>query len=255
VKFLAAICDFIVRNRFVALFGSLVLFMLSLPLVDLCRPSEGLDPPRVLENLVFISILAAAIVSVARSTTGKVVALVLALPAAVLHLFHGHAAHFEVAGYLIALVFLGYTVVVILRFVFSNAVVTSDTVFAALCVFQLLAVVWALAYSVCATLDPRSFTFTVSGETPRPSLRIGQGGALPVLYFSISTLTTLGYGDIVPASSFTRMLACTEALIGQLYLTVLVARLVGLYAAAPARPARTPPDGEAVTAQQGKAVE
>jgi hypothetical protein len=52
-----------------------------------------------------------------------------------------------------------------------------------------------------------------------------------VLYFSLATLTTLGYGDIVPTSAVSRMLASVEAVVGQLYLTVLVARLVGLHIA------------------------
>ncbi len=50
-----------------------------------------------------------------------------------------------------------------------------------------------------------------------------------MLYFSFSTLTTLGYGDIVPVSPLARMLTSVEAITGQLYLTVLVARLVGLH--------------------------
>ena len=48
-------------------------------------------------------------------------------------------------------------------------------------------------------------------------------------YFSFMTLTTVGYGDIVPHSSATRTLAALEAVVGQIYLTVLIARLVGLH--------------------------
>jgi hypothetical protein len=68
------------------------------------------------------------------------------------------------------------------------------------------------------------------------------------MYFSFATLTTLGYGDIVPTSPVSRMLASVEAIAGQLYLAVLVSRLVGLHIAEPidqrrrARP-EDPPDG------------
>jgi hypothetical protein len=247
VAFLAEIRDFVLRNRFVVLFGSLLLFMVSLPLADLRPPSADVDTPHVIEGFLFLAVLAAAAISVAKTTTGKVLALVVGLPAMILRLLHGHGGHFEVAGYLVAMAFLTYIMVSILRFVFSHVVVTSDTLFAALCVFVLMAVVWSLAYSTCAALDSTSFAFTLSPERPRPSLRIARGGALPVIYFSLSTLTTLGYGDIVPTSSVTRMLACTEAVLGQLYLTVLVARLVGLYAA-PVRLARPGADG---TVDQG----
>lgn len=51
-----------------------------------------------------------------------------------------------------------------------------------------------------------------------------------LVYYSFSTLTTLGYGDITPLSKPARMFAVTEAIVGQIYLTVLVARLLGLYA-------------------------
>jgi voltage-gated potassium channel Kch len=61
------------------------------------------------------------------------------------------------------------------------------------------------------------------------------GGSANALYFSFVTLATLGYGDIVPASDLTRRLAVVEAVIGQLYLAVLVARLVGLYTAGEGR--------------------
>ena len=64
------------------------------------------------------------------------------------------------------------------------------------------------------------------------SLRHGQDQAFTaaeMVYYSFVTLTTLGYGDIVPVSPSARALATLEALTGQLYLTVLVARLVGLH--------------------------
>ncbi len=68
----------------------------------------------------------------------------------------------------------------------------------------------------------------------RPSADEGQmrfGGKQSIypVYFSFVTLTTLGYGDIVPTSATARMLAAAEAVTGQLYLAVLVARLVGLH--------------------------
>jgi voltage-gated potassium channel Kch len=49
-------------------------------------------------------------------------------------------------------------------------------------------------------------------------------------YFSFVTLTTLGYGDITPASDLARLLAMMEAMLGQLFLVIIVARLVGIHA-------------------------
>ena len=59
-------------------------------------------------------------------------------------------------------------------------------------------------------------------------MRVGRGETT-ALYFSFATLTTLGYGDILPTSPISRMLASMEAITGQLYLAVLVARLVGMH--------------------------
>ncbi|HVJ37759.1 MAG TPA: potassium channel family protein, partial [Stenotrophomonas sp.] len=66
----------------------------------------------------------------------------------------------------------------------------------------------------------------IGGQAARSGL--GMGGAI---YFSFVTLATLGYGDITPASSVMRGLAVQEAIAGQLYLALLVARLVGLRSA------------------------
>ena len=59
--------------------------------------------------------------------------------------------------------------------------------------------------------------------------RSSPGRSCILIYFSFSTLTTLGYGDIVPAASFARTLTWMEAATGQLYLAILIARLVGLH--------------------------
>ena len=69
--------------------------------------------------------------------------------------------------------------------------------------------------------------FLVPG--PFRTAQEGTQTSAPMIYFSFVTLTTLGYGDIVPLSPAARALAMVEALLGQLYLTVLVARLVGLH--------------------------
>jgi hypothetical protein len=58
---------------------------------------------------------------------------------------------------------------------------------------------------------------------------LGQGASL--FYFSFTTLTTLGYGDITPAGKFAQVLANMEAIAGQVYLAIFIARLVGLHIA------------------------
>ena len=95
---------------------------------------------------------------------------------------------------------------------------------ASLCAYLLLAVWFTNAYSLINIVDPSSFR--VLSE---PSNSFGDTADGLALYYSIVTLTTLGYGDIVPTNSFARMLAAVEAIVGQIYLVVLVARLVGMH--------------------------
>src|SRR5262249_35868302 len=107
--------------------------------------------------------------------------------------------------------------------------VTLDTLFASLCVYLLLGVVWALAYSIVAILDPAAFRLTLQTGEFTTGLPVHREGRSAALYFSFATLTTLGSGDISPISPVTRMLTTFEAITGQFYLAVLVARLVGLH--------------------------
>ena len=79
------------------------------------------------------------------------------------------------------------------------------------------------------TIQPGSFHVSFE-ETDDPArMRFGSRHSSFAIYYSFVTMSTLGYGDIVPRTPTTRMLAAIQAIIGQLYLTVLIARLVALH--------------------------
>ena len=104
--------------------------------------------------------------------------------------------------------------------------VTMSRVLASLCAYLMIGLVWAEVYAAVAALSPGAF------NVPQGWPQVGSGELVTMaVYFSYVTLTTLGYGDITPATETTRSLAVTEAIVGQLYLTVMVARLVGLFVA------------------------
>jgi hypothetical protein len=96
--------------------------------------------------------------------------------------------------------------------------VTSVSLQAAIAVYLLFGTAWANAYTIAMQQDPHSFqsTITLSSSSPEEWM-----------YYSFVTLTTLGYGEITPLSQVARSLAIGEALVGQLYLAILIARLVG----------------------------
>jgi hypothetical protein len=107
---------------------------------------------------------------------------------------------------------------VLLTQVFRAGPVNSYRLLGAIAVYLLFGVGWAHAYHLTGLLHPGSFT-TPPGEIP---------SVLDWVYFSFITLTTVGYGDITPVRPIARTLAMGEALTGQLYLAVLIARLVAM---------------------------
>ncbi|MDJ0848613.1 MAG: potassium channel family protein [Myxococcota bacterium] len=102
-----------------------------------------------------------------------------------------------------------------------------DTILGGITIYILFGIGWAFAYSVVEHLMPGSYP---SGGVALQELRPRFEFVFPeLLYFSFVTLTTLGYGDIAPTNPPARMLALFEAIVGQLYVAVAIAVLVGLH--------------------------
>ena len=118
---------------------------------------------------------------------------------------------------------LAYMLLLIAGDVFSTNEVNADTLCGSVSVYLLLGAFFGMIYSIILVVDPGAFNGIDSELTLDPTL----GPNRAMLYYSVVTLTTLGYGDITPVSQYTRSLASLEVIVGQLYLTVMVARLVG----------------------------
>jgi hypothetical protein len=108
--------------------------------------------------------------------------------------------------------------IVLLTQIFRPGRVTHVRIQGAIAVYLLFGIAWAHAFRITAILHPGSFVF--------------QAGELSTvadwIYYSFVTLTTVGYGDITPTAQISRTLAVGEALVGQLYLAVMIARLVAM---------------------------
>jgi hypothetical protein len=115
-------------------------------------------------------------------------------------------------------------VIVVLAYIFRSPRVTLDVMLAAVTAYLLIALAFAALYSLVFQLDSQSFRLPEWIE--RGSVEVV---GTEMVYFSLVTVATLGYGDILPSSPFTQMLAVLEAVIGQFYMTVLVAWLVGMF--------------------------
>jgi hypothetical protein len=110
------------------------------------------------------------------------------------------------------------TPVVIVRDIIKTRLVSVQTLLAAMCLYLLIGIIFALLYDFAGTMMP-------SGFFGSPGL----GTITNALFFSFTTLTTVGYGNLVPATAFGQSLAMVEAVLGQIYLIVVVARLVSLW--------------------------
>ena len=221
----------ILQHRFTVLLCALTLLLVGAPLVRMFRPEAQSRIADLVIPLLFVVVLFSALLAVSRTRTTRTLALLLAIPAAVLQGLQTWVATdgSAIAGHVLGILFLGYVIVLILKFLFVNGRVSADMICASLCVYLLLGVLCALAYSVFHYLDPASFIFTFAEEGEPEVIRFGGERTFIAIYYSFVTMSTLGYGDIVPASSLARMCAALQAVVGQLYLAVLVARLVGLH--------------------------
>lgn len=134
-----------------------------------------------------------------------------------------------IAADLLTALFLAYTAAVILHTILLQRHVSADTIVGGLCIYLLIGLVFVEVYTLVELLQPGSFG--VGGRPLVLGERIQYGNFASILYYSFVTLTTLGYGDIVPVNQFARLLAMLEAVLGQLFMVFLVARLVGVHTA------------------------
>jgi voltage-gated potassium channel len=133
-------------------------------------------------------------------------------------------------------VFLLYMVVTVLVHVFSEETVTMDTLTGAFCVYLLMGLAWGSLYSLLYLQAPGAFRLP---DGWAPLQRSGIVVDVPfniMVYYSFTTLTTVGYGDVLPLAAAPRTAAMLEAVLGHFYLAVLVARLVGLHIAYTQKP-------------------
>lgn len=115
----------------------------------------------------------------------------------------------------------------ILGFVFRATEVTRDVLAAAICAYLLMGIGWSNLYVVLENHVPGSFTSGALAVVVPGGVESVHSQQGLFSYFSLVTLSTLGYGDITPVTQPARMLAALEAIIGQLFIGVLIARLVG----------------------------
>ena len=183
------------------------------PLVQTTGVGELLRKP------IYLAVSIAAVLLVRPTLLERLIGFGLVIPATVLILRSSGAG--LSLGYLLSAAFFVFIIVGLMRDVFSHRHVTWGTIAGSMCAYFLIATVFTALYELSLHTLPDAFRGLSEAQA--------EDETSGVRYFSLVTLTTLGYGDVAPTHTITRMLASMEAVIGQLFLVVAVARLVAVH--------------------------
>ena len=211
----------------------LVLFVVVTPFL------KGVSNGDLVTSALLTLIMASGVVMVGASRATLTLAAFLAVLTIVAKwVNHYHPELLPASVYLVGgVAFLAFVVGHLLRFTLRAKRVSSDVLWAGVATYLVLGILWTLAYLLIAQLVPDAFDFP--GKTAGHSI-----GSFDALYFSFVTLSTMGYGDVLPVAPVARMLAIMEAMTGVFFISVLIARLVALYTTEAALEGITDNNGE-----------
>ena len=181
-------------------------------------------------DLMVAAALVAALVETVRSRHNAIWALALGLPAIGVRMiaaFRSDTTAQNTTVLTLSVLFFAFLIWNLLHDLNTGDRSTSERIFGALCAYVFIGLLFALIFAHLEYRNPGSFA--VSNDL-LAAQTAGESSLIPVFtYFSFVTMTTLGYGDISPVAEHARTLAWFEALLGQLYLAVMVAGVVALH--------------------------
>jgi hypothetical protein len=205
----------------------LLLLLLLSPVIDWFFGRTKID------SYLTLGFLAFALYELSRRRADVVIALALGVPAIAAGIVNAETPDspaINLVPTILSALFIGFLVWRILSDVLRGPRITSERIFGAICAYLLIGFLFADLYGFVLLVDENAFSVPdklVAGSTG--SRLAGSGGV--ITYYSFVTMTTLGYGDISPVSPAARTLAWLQALIGQLYLAIMIAGLVGIHIA------------------------
>lgn len=223
--------------RFRVLLASVAVLVVVFPFLRISAET------RVLLDVLYTLVFLVALLGIFTDRRLRVVAVLLGVPT-VVGVWTGYILPgvgvprlpLSVGFHVLAALFFTFTTGVILRQLHHEKGVSLDSVYGAFCGYLLVGLVFGHLYSILELLRRGSF--------------VGAGFINPhpddyhflLTYFSFLTLTTVGFGDIIPATDAARGLTVVEAVLGQFYIAVLVAELIGKRSSQPR--SDTPPDAK-----------
>jgi hypothetical protein len=198
-----------IKGKLKYLFISLVLLLLVYPYVE--SHLEWL-------NIILTVVLISALYVVSYDTKHLEVGIALFLPTLITH-WLSLQGNYRIIPFVFSILFYFYAIYILLIYIIKASEVTSDLIFGAISLYLLIGIAFGAVYAIIYILHPSSFLIP-TGSTSTWSA---------MTYFSFVSLTTTGFGDVLPTESYTQSIAMLEAVAGQMFIAVLVARMVGIY--------------------------
>jgi hypothetical protein len=198
----------------------LILMVLIMAMLVLGPILEGFVAIRIIIDVFLTAIVLCMLSMVSHKKRLVQIGLLLSIVMLIL-LWLKYFSNYDVIAAVSMLIGAVFTILVTaytVAFIVNSKTVTREVVYAAMLVYLLLAQLWALVYTFLYLIEPASF-----------NLPQGQGDFLVFEYYSFVTLTTLGFGDITPLTKIAKAFSVLEAVVGQLYLVVVVAWFVGMH--------------------------
>ncbi len=126
----------------------------------------------------------------------------------------------SVSQYFLKILIVSITIVELFKEIFKTKIIDSHIISSAISIYVLVGIFWYLLFMFLLMIDPDSFDI----RNFNPEMV-----SIDMIYFSFTTLTTLGYGDITPVSYTAKMWSITEAMMGVMFLAVMISRVVSLF--------------------------
>jgi voltage-gated potassium channel len=215
--------DHVYRNLTIAL----TLLFVSSPVLDEFFGSSRIDSYLIAGFLIF------ALYQITRRSADLVIGLALGIPAVASGIFNAATPNtpaINAIPTILGAAFLGFLVWRILKDVFFGHRITSEQIFGSVCAYLLIGLAFSSVYGFLFLVNPDAFAISDPLANYLAIEHEDQNFGI-FTYFSFVTMTSLGYGDMAPISEMARTLAWIQAVLGQLYLAITVAALVGIHIA------------------------
>jgi hypothetical protein len=208
----------IIENKYSLLLASLILLMVLSPVVDEYRSLAFFT-----ESFLFMAVI---VIMLKILDAGKML-FAISVSFACFGMFSHYLAMFIIENKYVGLLalfmymlYIAIAIIFMLKKIFSEKRVTGDTIKGSISIYLLIGIWWQIFYTAIWLIQPASFV-----------LHVNRIDSPDFFYFSFTTMTTLGYGDVIPKTYTAKTAAILQAITGQMYLAILVARLVGLHIA------------------------